>query len=73
VNDISVSRLHAELKCINGKFYLSDLNSKFGTLMLVRKPLELKADTGLTLQAGRTVLSFSVKQSLCGFCIQGYF
>lgn len=33
VNDISVSRTHAEVRFQNNKFYLKDLNSKFGTLI----------------------------------------
>lgn len=33
VNDISVSRVHAEVKYEHGRFYIRDLNSKFGTLV----------------------------------------
>ena len=72
MNDISVSRLHAELKIIGGDVYLSDMNSKFGALMLVRKPIEVKAGQLLTLQAGRTVMSFAVQKTLCGGCYDGY-
>jgi pSer/pThr/pTyr-binding forkhead associated (FHA) protein len=43
VTDISVSRLHAIfLKHSNGFFYIVDNDSKFGTLALVRTPLQLK-------------------------------
>lgn len=43
VTDISVSRLHALIvKHRNGYFYLIDNDSKFGTLALVRTPLQLK-------------------------------
>jgi pSer/pThr/pTyr-binding forkhead associated (FHA) protein len=42
VTDISVSRLHAILfKASNGYYYLTDNESKFGTLALVRTPLQL--------------------------------
>jgi len=33
VNDISVSRVHADVRFENNKFYLKDLKSKFGTLV----------------------------------------
>jgi len=40
VTDISVSRLHAVMiKSTLGYYYLSDNESKFGTLALVRTPL----------------------------------
>jgi pSer/pThr/pTyr-binding forkhead associated (FHA) protein len=41
INDISVSRCHAVIKFKNDGFYLSDNMSKFGTLILIRKNLEL--------------------------------
>ena len=33
VNDISVSRTHAEVRYENNKFYIKDNKSKFGTLI----------------------------------------
>lgn len=36
INDISVSRCHAKIKLENGKFFLEDNQSKFGTLVLVK-------------------------------------
>jgi len=45
VPDISVSRLHAMLHYKNKKFYLEDLDSKFGTLILVQKPMRLNSRT----------------------------
>jgi pSer/pThr/pTyr-binding forkhead associated (FHA) protein len=42
VTDISVSRLHAFIiKSTLGYYYLSDNDSKFGTLALVRYPLQM--------------------------------
>ncbi len=42
VTDISVSRLHATLvKSAQGYYFLTDNDSKFGTLSLVKTPLEL--------------------------------
>ena len=36
INDISVSRCHAIIKLKEGRFYLEDNLSKFGTLVLVK-------------------------------------
>tara|TARA_B110000503_G_scaffold50444_1_gene81694 strand:- start:223 stop:393 length:171 start_codon:yes stop_codon:yes gene_type:complete len=38
ISDISVSRLHAYIKFEDGKYILTDNNSKFGTLVLLKKP-----------------------------------
>lgn len=42
ITDISVSRCHALIKrSLKGEYVVEDNNSKFGTLVLVRKPLML--------------------------------
>lgn len=41
INDISVSRCHAAIKFKNNKFVLKDNNSKFGTLVLLKKSIKL--------------------------------
>lgn len=41
INDISVSRCHAIIKFRDGKFYLEDNLSKFGTLVLVKNKTPL--------------------------------
>ena len=46
INDISVSRNHAEIIFNDNRFYLNDTRSKFGTLVLVRR----KAMLGLNMQ-----------------------
>jgi len=64
INDISVSRHHANITFQDGKFKLYDKNSKFGTLAEVKEPLELGMSK-LALQCGRTVviLNLIVKES----------
>jgi len=57
-----VSRLHALIKYDNGKFVVFDNNSKFGTLVMLRKDYEIERSK-IALQIGRTVISFSLKQS----------
>lgn len=41
ISDISVSRLHAYIKYQDGKYILTDNNSKFGTLVLLKKPFKI--------------------------------
>jgi len=60
-NDISVSRLHAYIKYENHKFVIVDNNSKFGTLILLRRELEIEKKK-IAVQVGRTVITFSLKQ-----------
>lgn len=54
--DISVSRVHAEVKFTDNKFYLSDYNSKFGTLIKLDEDLALK--DGVQIQCGRSLYTF---------------
>ena len=62
VTDISVSRLHATLvKSVQGYYFLTDNDSKFGTLSLVKTPLELPQGTSTTLQIGRSIFDIEVK------------
>ena len=50
VTDISVSRLHAVLiRSTQGYYFLTDNDSKFGTLALVKTPLQLQNNTNTTL------------------------
>jgi len=59
LQDISVSRLHSEIKLLGSDFYLSDANSKFGTLVKMDKMMEVSSK--VKLQIGRSVCSFQVE------------
>lgn len=61
MSDISVSRFHAYIKYQNGGFYLFDKNSKFGTLVQLREPLEIHKEK-IGIQSGRTLITFSVRE-----------
>ncbi len=62
VTDISVSRLHATLIIsIQGYYFLTDNDSKFGTLSLVKTPLELPQGSQTTIQIGRSIFDIEVK------------
>lgn len=61
IADISVSRLHATIKCTKDGFFIDDNNSKFGTLVLLRNAASLDPAESKAIQVGRTVISLSVK------------
>lgn len=61
INDISVSRCHAIIKCKQDGFYIEDNTSKFGTIILLKNKLRLKAQHTMAVQVGRTVISFTIK------------
>jgi hypothetical protein len=60
IADISVSRTHSIIKYENENFFIFDNDSKFGTLILLRKPYQIKFDKA-ALQIGRTVFTFVLK------------
>jgi pSer/pThr/pTyr-binding forkhead associated (FHA) protein len=61
INDISVSRKHASLEYKDGNFLLTDLKSKFGTLMLMSEGVELSEGSNSTFQIGRTIVTIKAK------------
>jgi hypothetical protein len=73
VTDISVSRLHAYLaKSVQGYYYLVDNDSKFGTLALVKTPLQIKANSSTVLQIGRTLFDIDCRanyKSILSACL----
>jgi hypothetical protein len=58
ISDISVSRTHAKIYLKNGKYYVEDTGSKFGTLVLAKEKIEI-TDQPTILQIGRSLLSVS--------------
>lgn len=61
IPDISVSRCHAQLFNRDGRLFVSDFNSKFGTLVQVRRPILLRLNSSVSVQVGRSVLRFEVR------------
>lgn len=55
-----MSRVHAVLKFVNGKFLIFDNESKFGTLILLKDNYKIKEDKA-AIQIGRTVFTFVLK------------
>jgi hypothetical protein len=69
ISDISVSRNHALVRYDQGKLILEDNESKFGTLVQVRRPIALDAESNFSIQCGRTVLSFACRmRTRCFSC-----
>ena len=64
INDISISEKHALLKFdkYDGSLLLRDLRSRLGTLVLVRKPLEIQKKI-IQLQIGRTFVEGNLMTS----------
>jgi hypothetical protein len=63
ITDISVSRCHAFIKMERGEFYLDDNNSKFGTLVHLKKAFTVPTDIpDVSLQVGRTVVALTIKK-----------
>ena len=60
ISDISVSRLHAKIFMRDNKFYMEDVGSKFGTLVLAKEPVEMREK--YLFQIGKTML-FSERES----------
>jgi len=59
IADVSISRCHAMIRCQNGEFVLEDNNSKFGTLVAMKRPRMVEPGNAISIQMGRTVLSLS--------------
>lgn len=70
VDDISVSRNHAFIhRDVHGDYYLTDNNSKFGTLVQLQYPVYLSSknfashNNPLTVQSGKSLLHLRVRKT----------
>lgn len=59
IPDVSISRFHAKIRFHSGFFLLEDNDSKFGTLVAMKKPRVLEPGSPVSIQMGRTVLSLT--------------
>ena len=57
-NDVTISRNHATIKFQNNKFFISDNNTKFGTLIHLKKPIKIE-DESIVIQRNRTQFKIS--------------
>eukprot|EP00330_Aristerostoma_sp_ATCC50986_P009834 CAMPEP_0114594786 /NCGR_PEP_ID=MMETSP0125-20121206/16503_1 /TAXON_ID=485358 ORGANISM="Aristerostoma sp., Strain ATCC 50986" /NCGR_SAMPLE_ID=MMETSP0125 /ASSEMBLY_ACC=CAM_ASM_000245 /LENGTH=156 /DNA_ID=CAMNT_0001795559 /DNA_START=937 /DNA_END=1407 /DNA_ORIENTATION=+ len=64
ITDISVSRCHALIKLEKNNFYIDDNDSKFGTLVHVKKPISVANEfNNISFQIGRSVVHLTVKKN----------
>jgi len=59
IADVSISRCHATIRFQQGQFVLEDNNSKFGTLVAMKKAKLLEPGYPISIQMGRTVLNLT--------------
>lgn len=65
--DISVSRNHGSFDIIDGKFYLFDNHSKFGSNILIKNELLLLPDKVFVFQVGKIVIEMNLIKQCCAF------
>ena len=58
-DDISVSRVHSNIKKINNEYFIEDNDSTFGTLIQVQYPIFLSSDISVRNSLQITNLPFS--------------
>jgi hypothetical protein len=68
VSDISVSRIHARIFMQGNLFYVDDHNSKFGTLIQVKRPVVLSQYDQYWLQSGSSLSKINVERPWSFFC-----
>ncbi|ORM42277.1 uncharacterized protein BXIN_1085 [Babesia sp. Xinjiang] len=64
IADVSISRNHATIFYENGTFYLEDHDSKFGTLVALRRPLPISPTETMAVQVGRSLIELAVDPTL---------
>ncbi|KAL8453984.1 hypothetical protein Emed_000598 [Eimeria media] len=62
IPDVSISRYHATIRFVDGNFQLEDHNSKFGTLVSLRKAFSI-GESVAALQVGRSVVKLSISSA----------
>ena len=61
LSDISVSRIHSKIKFLKGKFFIHDAKSKFGTLLQIKKELNVRPGQSVVIQVNRTIVKIAAK------------
>ena len=74
-DDISVSRIHAQIRKVGDEYFIEDNRSTFGTLVQVQYPIFLSAELfqkqPLVLQSGKTLMTFFCRENKEETCWQG--
>ena len=69
LEDNTISRLHSVLTVTNNKLYIKDMNSKFGTgILLQNKNLQFCDDNPISFQFSRSIITFCQYNKTSCFC-----
>lgn len=71
LSDISVSRNHSVISFDNGEFYIDDIGSKFGTLLLIQNNILFLPYKEINIQTGKCHLVFYLMRTFLG-CFKCY-
>ena len=71
LSDVSVSRNHSIISYEDGNFYIDDIGSKFGTLILIQNNIVFLPYKEISIQTGKCHLIFNLKRSFLG-CFKCY-
>ena len=63
LSDVSVSRNHAKITFSKGDFYLEDIGSKFGTLVLIQNNILFLPNKNINIQTGKSHFLFKLKRT----------
>ena len=66
LSDVSVSRNHSIISYSNGNFYIDDIGSKFGTLLLIQNNILFLPYNELNIQTGKCHLIFRLTRTFLG-------
>ena len=66
LSDVSVSRNHSIISYSNGNFYIDDIASKFGTLVLIQNNIVFLPYKELNMQTGRCHFIFRLVRTFMG-------
>ena len=70
LNDNTISRFHSAITVRNNKIYIKDMSSKFGTgILLQNKNLQICDENLISLQLGRSILTFYQTIKNKSFCL----
>ncbi|GBE61199.1 erythrocyte membrane protein [Babesia ovata] len=64
IADVSISRNHATILYENGTFFLEDHDSKFGTLVAMRRPTPITSSETVAVQVGRSLIELTVDPTI---------
>ena len=64
LQDQTLSRMHSQIEFRNGQFYIWDMGSKFGTLLLLKDPLPFSK--AVCLQFRNRIYKWEIKSGING-------